>query len=124
MNIQSRPRTVDYAGQTLYHARDVAEHLGYDDPSGAVRQHCRKPLGITQKEKGCCVIQSAYPRQPDSEIVISLSDVVILTIHSPKAKAEAYHYLDDIEETCTSGRSPGFGSLFKSRSAAKPQSHT
>ena len=79
-------RTVWHEGNIWFVARDVAECLGYQDPSRAVIQHCKKSNKIT-------LIVESTPRVKTPPVNLSIipeSDVYRLVMRSNLPGAEAF----------------------------------
>ena len=104
------PRIVDYMGQAMFLAEDVARELGFSRPMEAIRQICRKPVGVFQPSESEWVCSAPTP---GTEILISISDVTRLVMNSDLPEAELF--LDYLEEALSGQRLPSISSLFATR---------
>lgn len=74
-------RTVEINGEPFFVAKDVAETLGYEDTTDAVRRHCKKPNDF----RGGGMLPTATPMK-----VIPESDVFRLIMRSHLPEAEKF----------------------------------
>lgn len=75
-------RTVNIGGEVHFVARDVAEVLGYVDPTNAIKQHCR---GVVKRHP----IVDRLGRSQQARI-ISESDLMRLVVYSKLPAAERF----------------------------------
>lgn len=98
-------RTVVRDGEPWFFASDVAQVLGYADPSEAVNQHCKKAL------KTAFIANPADDSTPPVEInIIPESDLYRLVLRSNVPNVEEFQTWV-CEEVLPSFRKTGFSSL-------------
>ncbi|MEY4768967.1 MAG: hypothetical protein RL637_1606 [Pseudomonadota bacterium] len=84
-------RTVEIGGKILFIAKDVASCLGYERPSDAISQHCKKAKSLKSLGYGDLPIQKIMEEFGTTSIItIPESDVYRLTMRSKLERAEEF----------------------------------
>jgi prophage antirepressor-like protein len=109
-------RTIEIKGKILFIAKDVASCLGYERPSDAISQHCKKAKSLKSLGYGDLPIQKIMEEFGTTSITtIPESDVYRLVMRSKLERAEEFQdwVCEDVLPSIRKTGSYGFPEFLK-----------